>query len=78
MTNCCGILVGKHVRTRALRINLRKSRSDDTTKMNHAETECKGMEWIHMAQSISQWRTFKITEMNSGVPWKVDNFLANP
>jgi len=37
---------------------------EDNIKMDHEETECEGVDWIHLALDNVQWQNFVSTVMN--------------
>jgi hypothetical protein len=43
-------------------------RWEDNIKMYFKETECEGMDWMHLAQDRDQWRAVVNTVMNGRVP----------
>jgi hypothetical protein len=44
---------------------------DDNIKLDLKETECEGVEWIHLAQDRVQWRAVVDTVMNLRGPQNV-------
>ena len=43
-------------------------RWEDNIKMGLQEVECRGMDWITLAQDMDKWQTFANMVMNIQVP----------
>jgi hypothetical protein len=64
--NVCRILVGAMEGMKSLGRPTYKR--EDNIKMNLSETECEGVDWIHLAQDRGQWQAVLNTVMNLQVP----------
>jgi hypothetical protein len=50
---------------------------EDNIKTNLKEIGWDGMDWIHLAQDMDQWRAHVNTIMNLRLPQNVGKFLSN-
>jgi hypothetical protein len=48
---------------------------EDNIKMDLKETECKVVDWFHMAQDKIQWQALLNMVMNFQIPQKEGNFF---
>jgi len=51
------------------------STSENTIKMNLRETDCEGVDWIHMARNVDKRQTVLNTDMNLRFLRNAGNFL---
>jgi hypothetical protein len=62
----CRVLVGKQEGKRPL--GRPRRRCEDNIKANIQEVECRGMDWIELAQDRDRWRALVNTVMKLWVP----------
>jgi hypothetical protein len=69
-----GGLVGKP--ERKIPLGRLRRRWEDNIKMDIQEVECKGMDWIDLAEDRDRWRALVNAVMNLRVPKNVGNILT--
>jgi hypothetical protein len=67
------VLVGKPEGKRPLERS--RLRWENNIKMDYQEAECKGMDWINMAQDRDRWRALVNAVMNPSGSIKCGEFL---
>ena len=69
------ILVGKPEGKRPL--GRPRHRWEDNIKMDLQEVECRGMDWIELAQDRDRWWALVHVVMNRRAPYNAGNFLTS-
>jgi hypothetical protein len=73
--NLCKLLVGRPERDKPL--GKYKNLWEDTIKMSVKEIQCKGIDWVSLAQERVKWQAVVHTVMNLQKPLKMEDFLMS-